>query len=510
MLLGEIVRRNAKRWPDELAVVDADRRLTWRELRSRCDRLSATLQASSRPGDRVAVLLANRSEYLELYYGVPDAGLILVPLNYRLHPVEVAAQLRHCGAKMLITEAALLDPLAALLSSLDSLERVLVIGGDQGVEGHLAYEDVLDTAPAAPPPSPRDDTSTAWIVYTSGTTGRPRGVMLSHRNLLTSVLESVVEFGTAERERMLMTFPLCHVSAAATTLIGHLRGATIYLMRTFDAAAWLRDVERFAITESGLAPTMISYILDRPDIDDYELRSLRGVIYGTAVLPVPLVERFLDRFGPILYTAYGSSELAGPCTAFPKSMMTRAVKGEAHLLASCGRPALLCEVQVVDDDGQPLGAGAIGELLVKGDQVMSGYWDDPEHTAATISDGWLRTGDLVEQDQEGFLYVVGRKKDLIITGGENVYPRDVEEVLYSHPGIADAAVIGLPDEVWGERVTAVIVAREGHCVSEDEVVRLCRSRLAGYKTPRSVVILDTLPRNAAGKVLKAQLRESLG
>jgi acyl-CoA synthetase (AMP-forming)/AMP-acid ligase II len=279
------------------------------------------------------------------------------------------------------------------------------------------------------------------------------------------------------------------------------------LMKAYEPELFMQLVEHHGITSSALAPTMLNFLLQHPKIDDYDLSTLRNIGYGAAAMPVEVLKTAIERFGPIVYSGFGMTELGGNVLVHSKEVHIRAINGEEHLLAACGTPMCLADVKVVDDAMHECPPGVVGEIVIKAEQVLKGYWRNEEGTKAAFDGGWFKTGDMARRDEEGFFYIVDRKKDMIVTGGENVYSREVEEVIYTHPAVSEAAVIGLPDPVWGENVTAVVVLRGGMTATDVEIIATCRDRLAGYKKPKRVEFIDELPKNVSGKILKRELRE---
>lgn len=507
MLLSDIIRFNAARTPGEPAVIMGEATMSFAELHERSQRLANAMLGMAQPGDRVGILSGNRPEYIECYYGVPSAGMALTFLNYRLNPREWAWILNDAEASVLIVEERFLEAIADQLASLPAIRRVIVIGGARGAQaGFLDYEEVVAGGRTSAPDVRVDPDDTAWLLYTSGTTGFPKGAMLSHRSLLQGVIASAIEFHPEAGERALISFPLCHITGYAI-LMHQMRGGPVVLMPAFEPELWLRHVERYRIMSAVLAPTMYGFLLEHPKFGDHDLSSLITLGYGAAAMPVEVLRTLIDRFGPIVYSGFGMTELSGNVLCHPKEAHVRAINGEEHLLAACGRPMCLAHVKVVDDRMNECPPGEVGEIVVQGEQLLTGYWRNEAGTSAAFAGGWFHTGDMARRDAEGFFYIVDRLKDMIITGGENVYSREVEEVLYRHPAVAEVAVIGLPDPDWGERVTAVVVSREGSPPAEAELVQLCRSSLAGFKTPRRVIFADALPKNTSGKILKRELRD---
>ncbi|MBB5917805.1 acyl-CoA synthetase (AMP-forming)/AMP-acid ligase II [Nocardia transvalensis] len=503
MLIGDIVEYGARKHPDRIAVRFEDEAIDYRQLCERSRRLANALLGVAAPGDRVAILSGNCTRYLDCYYGVPMAGMALTILNFRLHPDQIVSLLTHSGARVLIVAPEFADLVDRVRERIPSVTTVISIGTAPGT---LAWDEFVGAASAEVPATRPDPSEMAWLVYTSGTTGAPKGVMLSHRNLLAGLTSSALQWGIPEETVFLFCFPLCHIGGYVV-MINHLVGATVGILRAYDNATFLRLVDEWRVTHTGLAPTMINFLLQDPELDRHSLTTLEAVGYGSSAIPAAVLRAGLQRFGCDFYQGMGMTELAGNVLHLDQAAHRRAAQGETHLLASAGKPMRLADIRIVDDDFADVPAGAVGEMIVRGDQVTAGYWNDPRATAETRVDGWFRTGDLVRQDEEGFVYIVDRKKDLIISGGENVASLTVEQALYRQPGVAEAAAIGVRDETWGEVVCAVVVLREGATVSADDIVAGCRDHLGGFQVPRRVEFVDALPKNVTGKVLKRELRE---
>jgi len=479
VLLVDVLRAAATRAPDTAAVVAEAGTVTFAELVARVEARAAELADRTAPGDRVAVLAENRVEYVELYYAAPLANRVLVPLNHRLHPDEWRRTLAASGARVLYTEPAWRERLGP-------------------VDG-LA---VVDLAGAAPPTgrfaAARAPHDVAWLIGTSGTTGVPKLAMLSDASLLAAVDATLTARPVGTDDVLLTPFPLCHV-AGYNVLVLHRRARPIVLQRTFDAPGLARLVRAHSVTMLSLAPTMIAMLLDHPDVDDADLTTVRALGYGASPIPGPVLRRVVERWDWDCSQGFGMTELSGNAIFLGPDAHRAAARGDQRLLVATGTPAAGVEVRL----------GARDELLVRAPQVMRGYWHDDAATAAAIDDdGWLHTGDVARIDPDGIVTIVDRTKDIIVSGGENVASREVEQVLHAHPAVRDVAVIGLPDERWGEVVSAVVVVREP--VDAGELVAHCRARLAGFKCPRTVSFVDELPRNAAGKVLKHRLRAAAG
>jgi acyl-CoA synthetase (AMP-forming)/AMP-acid ligase II len=509
MLLMDVLRLRAAKFPADPAVTLGEHTVDFQTLLKRSLALSRGIRRVTEPGDRVAILAENLTEYLECYYGVPQAGAILVILNFRLHLHEWVHMLRDCGATTIIGQDKYLDAIRDVLGELPDVKTIIAIGPNPAGAA-TPYESLLVPDDGAAPLPVRED-DPAWLLYTSGTTSRPKGAVLSHRNVITAAVSGVLEFQPEHRTQQLMAFPLCHVSASYTLLMAHLQGTHVVLMPTYEPRHWMELVQRHRITSSGLAPTMIATLLSREDRHEFDLSSMRFLMYATSTISEQLLTEAIGFFGPILCAGYGMTEAGGGVMCFPKSAHVRAVSGEPRLLRGTGRSQPLVSVRLVDSAGGDVQPGAVGEIWIRGEQVFLGYWNNQSATdEAVTSDGWLRSGDLAYQDKEGFYFIVDRIKDMIITGGENVYSREVEEVIRTVAGVHDVAVVGLPDEIWGERVTAVIVPSDPQRPpAPDGIIAACRQELGRYKVPKQVEFTAGLPLNTVGKVAKKELRQRL-
>lgn len=503
MLLDHIIAAAARECPDQTALVFGAERWTFAELERSVARLAGALRGVAGEGDRVAVLAENHPAIVEAYYAVPRAGMILVPLNYRLAGPELAAQLRDSGARVLIGERELLDKLYG--AAPDEIETVVAIDRTSGGE-HL-YADFVATA-GADAVVRRAPDDVAWLIYTSGTTGRAKGAMLSHSNLIAGLMAASLGRPVHAADVYLYPFPLCHVSGYNVCVM-HLHRRPVVLLRRFSPAAVLEAVQRERVTTMSLAPTMIAMLLDDPGLGDADLSSVRSIGYGASGIPPAVLRRGMELLRCDFAQGYGMTELAGNAVFLDAEAHRRGLAGAPHLLGAAGRPGPLIELRIVDGAGADVPIGEMGEIAVRGPQVTAGYWRDAAATAACWRDGWFHTGDLGRRDGEGFLYVVDRVKDIIVSGGENVASREVEDVLHLHPAVREAAVVGEPDERWGENVCAFVALRDGAAVSEVELIDLVRSHLAGYKKPKRIVFVDELPKNAGGKIAKTELRARL-
>jgi long-chain acyl-CoA synthetase len=505
-VLGDIVAKQGRMLGERTALIDvaADRHYSFSELAERSARIANALQELGvRPGDRVAMMLGNSPVCAELPFGITLAGAIMVNVNERLKQDEVAYILEDSGACAVITSQNLLGALEAARERLPGLQHVLTI---DGAPGTVDYEAALAEASPLPPGQNVDADAVAMLIYTSGTTGRPKGVQLTHGNLISSASNWLMECFHDPEGVYLAVGPYYHAACIAH-MAALMRGMTVIPM-PFVVENVLDVIERYGVTDTLFVPTMIAMLLERPDLlDAHDLSTLRGLFYASSPIPKPVLTRALARFGSIFVQMYGLAETATLSTILRRN--EHLVDGDDRRLASCGRPVTRVEVRIGTADAE-CAPGERGEVLVRGHNVMLGYWGRPEATAEALVDGWMHTGDIGLRDENGYLYIVDRKHDMIISGGANIYPREIEDVLHDHPAIAEASVIGVPHEVWGETVVAVVARRDGHDVSEQEVMDFCAARLADYKKPRHVSFVDALPRSAIGKVDKLSLRSHAG
>lgn len=503
--LGSITLRNWRLRPHAPAIVFEGRTITHREFSERAFQLANALRRLGlKQGHRLAVLAQNCPEYMEIYAAGELGGWTTVTLNYRLAAPEISYILGDSRPTVLIYEAALADRLQP--EALATIEHKVVIGGDgQGTP----YEKLLALGESTPPQVTVDPDDVAFLVYTSGTTGRPKGVMLDHRGQMRSALISAFEALVQPTDRLALAMPYYHIGAKNQWLSHSLSGCPIILHRAFRPEPFLAALREHAATVTLLAPTMLKDLLDL-GCDHKSVPSLKKIFYSAAPMPESLLRRAMAAFGPIFGQIYGMTESGGPgCTLHAHLHVLDGPPEAVRRLRSAGQPMTGCEVKVVATDGSDCAPGTPGEIAIRSEALMAGYWNNTAATVETLRDGWLHTGDMGEVDEQGFVFVVDRVKDMIVSGGENIYSREVENALLSHPEIADAAVVGGPDERWGEIVTAFVVRRAGSRLSEDDVIAHCRSLIAGYKRPRAVHFIDLLPKLPNGKIEKYKLRAPL-
>jgi len=500
--------------PDQLAVVDGERRLSYRELGDRAARLAAWLsERGLGRGDRLAVLEVNSHVFLEAYYAAAAAGLVLVPLNWRLAAPELGAILRDSGASWLVARADFADRVDGALEGATALRGVLWVGGAPRAPRlpAYAYEELAGGATFSPVAIAPDEL--AHLYYTSGTTGRPKGVMLTHRNVCTHALAAIAELGLHDGDVWGHIAPMFHLADAWASFAVTWAGGRHVMVPAFSAEAALDAIDRGRVSVTNLIPTMLTLMLKHPRARTADLSSLRLLLSGGAPIAPELVRQVLEVLGCEYYQTYGLTETSPYLTLSRPGARHAALPPEALLAlkAKTGRPFLGVELRVVDEGGRDVPADdrAVGEIWARGETVTPGYWNLPDETDRAFCDGWLRTGDLATIDADGYLTIVDRKKDMIISGGENVYSIEVENALYLHAAVLEAAVFGLRDEVWGERVVAAVVLCPEGRASEEELQAWCRERLAGYKVPRRIVFVDQLPRTGSGKISKRALRDRL-
>lgn len=511
MIVGDVIPRNARLRSGDTAIVFEGVRHTFADHAARCYRLAnALIGLGLRRQDRISILAQNCIEYLEVCGAGETTGLIVHPINFRLSPPEVEYLLGDAAPTVVFFEAAFAATIAPIRDSVPGVQHFVQIGGDpaDAPPWSMAYEPLVAAgAPERPAMRPGED-DTAYLFYSSGSTGRPKGVMLGQAAQWHTGLLVGYELDLSPRDRGLVVMPLFHIGGRFSQIAHHMAGAGIHLPRRFDPAAVAELIERERITTVQMAPTMIQALLDLPDIDRRDLSSLRTLSYGASAMPVALLRRALDRFGPILMQRYGSTESAVVSYLDKHQHRPDGTPAEAARLASAGQPGVMSEVRIVRADGTECEPGETGVIMVRNPKlVMQGYWRNPEATRAVLRDGWYDMGDVGYLDPDGYLFIVDRKTEMIISGGENIYPREVEEAILHHPAVRDAAVIGIPDERWGESVLAFVVLGDGGAADEREIIEFCRARIASYKKPRHVVFSDGLPRASTGKIDKRALRE---
>ena len=513
ILVGDILEHAVTLYGEQTALIDGDRRFTYREASARVRRLAAGLGDLGIPaGAHIGILANNSFRYWEIYFATHYAGTVLAPLNIRLSAAELEFIMRDGEIRALFVGPEYVDLLNQFRPNLPDLEHVILVSDDPTVPtvpaDILPYEAVLADAPLRTPARAWREDDMINLCYTGGTTGRPKGVMLTQRNVVSNAEHVQMTLSFREDDRWLHVAPMFHLADAwACYSITNVGGTHVFLPG-FTPVGFMETVQRARVTCAILVPTMINFVVNHPQVRDFDFSSLRLLLFGAAPMPPDRILAAREIFGPILCQAYGMTETAPVLTAQRLEWLDYDSEAGLARLASCGREIPGVRVRVVDAAGNDVGPGGFGEIIARGPNVMAGYWRRPEETAAALQDGWMQTGDVATIDEDGYIFIVDRAKDMIISGGENVYSTEVENALYEHPAVLEAAVIGIPDEQWGEAVHAVVVLREGAAATADDLIQHCHGLIAGYKCPKSVAIsTEPLPKSGPGKILKTEIRQ---
>ena len=505
--------------PGRDSIVFEGKRWTYAQINERVNRLAnAMTELGAGKGDRVGMLQVNCNQYVEAYYASAKLGAIFVPLNFRAKADELSYMIANAEAKILLVGSRYLEMVDGMLPQLLTVKQCISIDIDKDSGKRLYYEDLINSA------SPDElfyeigDDDITILMYTAGTTGRPKGVPLRHSAFVSYVLDNVDPAHPDIEEKNLLTVPLYHVAGIQAMLAAIYGGRTLVMMRQFEVKEWLGTIQRKKATRAMLVPTMLKRVIDDPDFNKYDLSSLKVVTYGAAPMPFEVIDKAIKVMPWVRFiNAFGQTETASTITTLgPEDHIIEGTEEEREkklkrLISSIGKPLPDVEVKIVDEEGKALPPIEVGEILARGPRIMTGYWRDEQKTSQVMTtDGWLRTGDMGWMDEEGYIYLAGRGDDMIIRGGENISPEEVENVLHSHPKVEEAAVIGVADPEWGQEPRAVVVLKKGEMATPEEIIEFCRSKLSGFKRPRSVVFIDCLPRNPMGKVLRKKLREEYG
>ncbi|MEI7713085.1 MAG: long-chain-fatty-acid--CoA ligase [Rhodospirillales bacterium] len=491
-----------------IATICGERQQDWATFANRAARLAGALAGLGfKPGDRIGILALNSDRYLESFFGLAWGGFVFVPINTRLAPPEIVFWLSDSGCAGLLIDDAFVPVLPKVLPETPEMRHVVYIGDGPTPAGQMSYEALVAAAEPVEDAG-RCDNDMAGIFYTGGTTGRSKGVMLSHNNILSNAhnISTAAPFG--RQTCFIHAAPMFHLADGAMTFIVTANGGRHVFLPRFDPASFLSMVEEYGVTTALIVPTMVNMIVHHPDMARRDLSSFQDLLYGASPMPEAVILRAMELMPKLRFTqAYGQSEASPLMTLMaPEDLW---IDGKlSYRLKSAGRGVLDCEIAILDENDKEVPRGTVGEVCGRGKTVMSGYWKQPELTAHTLRNGWLHTGDGGYMDEDGFVYIVDRVKDMIVSGGENVYSAEVEEALYSHPAVAECAVIGIPDDRWGERVHAIVRFKPDMSATEQELIAACHARIANYKCPRSVTIaMDSLPLSGAGKILKSELRK---
>jgi acyl-CoA synthetase (AMP-forming)/AMP-acid ligase II len=458
-------------------------------------------------GDAIGILSWNCLGYVEIYGAAMKGGFIASPFNTRLKERELEHLINYSEASSLFVGPELIETVNQLRPRLTKVKSFISL--EAPARDMISFIDLVTSYSQAEPDVRIDEDDPVGIIYTSGTTGVPRGALYTHRGIIDDSRTLAMNMNLYPGHKRVLITPLFHIAGnthfRSTLYIG---GCSI-IMKFFDAAATLQTIQDEQATHMDIVPTHLAAMLNLPDLDKYDISSMKFLWYGASPMPLEVLKKGIKIFGPIFAQGYGQSETGPAISHLSKedhNVLDRPEKEQKKLI-SAGKPDIGVQVRIVNEKGNDVELGQVGEIIVRSKHIMVGYWHKPEETKEALADGWVRTGDMGYYDDEGYIYIADRKKDMIISGGENVYPREVEEVLYQHPAILEAAVIGVPDPYWVERVHAVVVTRKGVSTTADELITFCKKHIAGYKTPKTIELVDCLPKNPAGKILKKELRE---
>jgi len=505
--LSQLLNRAVQINHQGAATIYGERTRTWSELRDRVSRLAGALRAIGvAHDDRIAILALNSDRYYEYYFAVPWAGAVFVPINTRLAPAEIAFWLNDSKARVLFIDENFIDAHGRIKDQLKTVETVVYLGEGDAPDGMLTYEALIAGEPPVEDAGRRDDDLTA-LLYTGGTTGRSKGVMLSHRNIVCDVLQSLRHIPMSKSTRALHAAPMFHAADGFFCMCGVAVAATNVIVPAFEPVSTMQTIAAARVESALLIPTMINMVVNHPQLPEHDLSCLQHIIYGASPMPEAVIRKAMEVLPQVKFTqAYGQTEASPVLTMLGPE--DHALDGpHTERLASAGRALPGVELAIFDEHDKPLPNGEVGEICARGPNVMLGYWNLPEATETTLRDGWLHTGDGGRLDDDGYLFIVDRVKDMIVSGGENVYSAETENAVYQHPAVAECAVIGIPHDKWGEQVHAIVRLKSGASATEEELIDHCKELIAGYKCPRSIEFLEEpLPLSGAGKILKKDLR----
>jgi long-chain acyl-CoA synthetase len=502
--LGDMPRKGAATHRDRTAMVFEGQRFTYAEMDNRVNRLAqALIKLGIKKGGRVTILAENTHKYMEIYFAAAKAGLSVTPLNFRLADNELDYIVNDSEATVFFAGDGYEERSLGLKNTFKGISHWISL--DKKTEGFLCYEDLLEEADDTDPGVDVDENDVAVLMYTGGTTGLPKGVMLSHRNIITAITGQIIGFEFNYRDATCFSLPLFHIAIWPVLCLLALGGKVVILRRP-DLGDIMRLVQDEKCTHIVLVPTLLNWLMNDPRINEFDLSSLRTITYAGSPMSADVLKKYIQKFGNVFSQGYGLTEAAPLVSILLKE--DHFVEGpKTKLLSSVGKAGLPVEARIVDEADKVLKPGEIGEIAVRGKNVMLGYWKNPELTAKALRGGWLHTGDVGMMDEDGYLYLMDRKADMIITGGENVYPKETEDVLYEHPAVMECVVVSAPDEQWGERVQAVVVLKKGETATTEDLIKFCRSKLAGYKCPKSVEFWDELPKTAVGKIPRNEVKK---
>lgn len=508
MTVKDCIDRILYLYPNREMLVFQDTRLTGRQLVERIYKVcNALLDLGLKKGDRVGVLLTNSNQTVEAFYGIQCAGLVLLPMNARNSAEEHLYMLNNAEAKAVIIGEEYVETISRILPAASTVDHAICVT-IKPLGSMLNYDELLASASSEAPPVDIFEEDMISLRYTSGTTGHPKGVIHNHRAMNVHLFNQLTNesYFIEENDSVALTGPITH--ASGSVILPHLvKGAKVIILPGFDLKLLLPLIEKERVTTLYMVPTMIVMMLNEPDLKKYDLSSLKTIRYGASPIAPEILKRALDALGNIFIQGYGLTETLNPLTVLAKQdHILDGSEKSIKRLQSVGREVITARVRIMDDEGNMLPPGQIGEIVVQSDQNMKGYWKNPEATAEALRGGWLHTRDLGYADEDGYIYLVDRKEDMIISGGFNVYPKGVEDVLYIHPAVLEAAVFGVPDETWGEAVRAAVTLKPGMTVTEEELIEHCKKHLGSYKKPRAIDFIKEMPKSNAGKILRKDLK----
>ena len=506
---GEALRKAFRSFADRVAFETGGVEYTYRTVHETVNRMAnALLNLGLEKGDRVVIMTTNRIEYVFTDLATATVGLVKVPLNVMLSKKDIEYRIKDAGAKAVVLDDFFVKKTALFFKEYDFVKHIIVVPDSTGTipQGAIDFRELIRNAPASDPAVEVVPEDLMAIMYTGGTTGEPKGVMHTHKSCLSIFFSLIVIHDIHEDEIILLSAPLPHATGFFIPP-GLFMGAKILITKGFDLEEFFRLVQEKGVTWTFMVPTMIYAMLDHPMRKKYDMSSLRTVIYGGAPISPRRVEEALDEMGPIFLQGYAQMEVSCNTTALTRGQHVEALQsGNKKRLQSCGHPILMAQVKIVNEEGEGVAPGEVGEIITRGPHMMSGYWRKEQETRETIVDGWIHTGDLATIDEDGFIYVIDRKKDMIITGGLNVYSAEVENVLSQHPDVSEVIVIGAPDEKWGERIVAIVVKKEGADITGEGLIAYSKENMSAYKVPKTIEFRDSIPKTPYGKYDKKAVR----
>ncbi len=511
MTVGNVLRRSSANFPNKFAIICGDKKITYSELNKKVNSLSnSIIDMGLKKGDRIALLLHNCQEFIELYFACAKSGTVVVPINNLLKQKELTQIFKYIRPRALFFDPDFRQLVRQSMPNEKSIEFAIELSSESS--DFIHYDDLVAKGSVSEPDFTSKGEDLGSIFLTSGTTGRPKGAMRTHRHEWTNMMTSALEIGIRHDDCALLLFPFYHITFADS--LRHILMANTIVIRkegSFDPDQVLKLISDEKVSVCQFVPTMINAILQLEDVNKYDLSHFRLLIYAASPMPLELLKKALATFKCGFAQFYGQTE-TGPCTTvlLPEDHVLEGVGFNMQRLLSAGRPVVDFEVKIRGLNGKEMERGEVGEITVRSEAMTIGYWELPEETEKNIHDGWLYTGDYGKLDNDGYVYIVDRKHDMIISGGKNIYPREIEEVLYSNQAVLETAVVGVPDDYWGESVKAFVVLKKGMTTTESELIDLCKENLASYKKPRSVEFVKELPKSNTGKILKRLIRQQFG